>query len=73
LSTPSKPTELQAEVAPKVAEEKREQAADQAACAERTERLDALLSQIARHDAERRLRRELGTELDDDRGREREL
>jgi hypothetical protein len=73
LSTPSKPTELQAEVAPKVAAEKREQAADQADADARAERLDALLSQIARQDAERRLRRELGTELDDDRGREREL
>jgi hypothetical protein len=73
LSTPSKPTELQAEVAPKVAAEKQQEAADSADHAERAERLDALLSQIARQDAERRLRRELGTELDDDRGREREL
>jgi hypothetical protein len=73
LSTPSKPTELQAEVAPKVRAEKQQEAADSADYAERAERLDALLSQIARQDAERRLRRELGTELDDDRGREREL
>jgi hypothetical protein len=72
LSTPSKPTELQAEVAPKVAAEKSEQAADQAAYDERAARLADLLSQISRDDAERRLRRELGTELDDDRGRVRE-
>jgi MobA/VirD2-like, nuclease domain len=74
LSTPSKPTELQAEVAPKVADEKRQDAADLAAYFENAERVDDLLRQISREDAERlRQRRERGDNDEVDRGREREL
>ena len=58
---------------PKVAKQKREQAADLAAYFDNKERLDDLLRGISREDAERlRQRRERGDNDEVDRGRERE-
>ena len=73
MASPSKPTELEREIAPKVAKQKREQAADLAAYFDNKERHDEILRGISRDDAERlRQRRERGDNDEVDRGRERE-
>jgi hypothetical protein len=73
MASPSKPTELERTVAPKVAKENQERAADLAAYFDNKDRLDDLLRGISRDDAERmRQRRERGDNDPVDRGRERD-
>jgi hypothetical protein len=66
------PTRQEAEGMQQAAKERQQEAADLTAAAESKARLDDLLRQIARDDAQRRLARERGEDRDDDRGRERE-
>jgi hypothetical protein len=74
LAGPTAPPTLEeAKGQQRVAEERRQEAADYAAQAERNSNLDDLLRQIAKDDAERqRQRRERGDHDQVDRGRERE-
>jgi hypothetical protein len=73
MASPSKPTELERTVAPKVAKQRREQVADLEAYFENKDRHAEILRGISRDDAERmRQRRERGDNDPVDRGRERE-
>jgi hypothetical protein len=74
ISPPPPMTHDQAERAERAAEEKQEARADESARQEKDARLQELLAQMARDDAERRCQREErgGRDDDDDRGRERE-